>query len=65
LTDWKLINEKRATFACAPDLWRPGNHTSVPGLFLAGDYTAGPYPATLEAAVRSGVQCARYLLEHA
>jgi hypothetical protein len=34
----------------------------VAGLYLAGDYTASPYPATLEAAVRSGVACARMLL---
>jgi monoamine oxidase len=31
----------------------------VPGLILAGDYTASDYPATLEAAVRSGVAAAR------
>ena len=30
---------------------------------LAGDYTASPYPGTLEAAVRSGVRCARLLAE--
>ena len=31
----------------------------APGLFAAGDYVQGPYPATLEAAVRSGVAAAR------
>jgi uncharacterized protein with NAD-binding domain and iron-sulfur cluster len=41
---------------------RPAQRTPVPGLYLAGDYTAGPYPATLEAAVRSGVACARMAL---
>ncbi len=59
------IVEKRATFACTPGLWRPNNRTSVPGLWLAGDYTAGDYPATLESAVRSGVECARQLQEQA
>ena len=28
-------------------------------LFACGDYLAGPYPATLEGAVRSGVAAAR------
>lgn len=52
----QVITEKRATFACTPDLPRPPNATGLPGLVLAGDYTAGDYPATIEAAVRSGVQ---------
>jgi squalene-associated FAD-dependent desaturase len=57
----KVISEKRATFSCAPGLKRPGNVTTAPGLLLAGDYTASDYPATLESAVRSGVQAAREL----
>jgi squalene-associated FAD-dependent desaturase len=63
LLAWKLITEKRATFACVPATARPDNATALPGLYLAGDYTAGPYPATLEGAVRSGVKCAQLLLE--
>lgn len=58
----KVISEKRATFSCTPALARPGNATGCTGLVLAGDYTAGDYPATLEGAVRSGVQAARLLL---
>jgi len=54
----KTLVEKRATFACTPDLARPGHAAGLAGLWLAGDYTAGPYPATLEGAVRSGVECA-------
>lgn len=50
----QLITEKRATFSCTPGLVRPGNITPLPGLVLAGDYTADDYPATLETAVRSG-----------
>jgi squalene-associated FAD-dependent desaturase len=65
LLDSKRIVEKRATFACTPSLWRPKNRTPVQGLWLAGDYTAGDYPATLEGAVRSGVECARQLQERA
>ena len=52
------VVEKRATFACTPGLERPGPQVA-PGLFAAGDYVQGPYPATLEAAVRSGVAAAR------
>ena len=54
----QVIEEKRATFACVPDLERPDQRTPIPGLFLAGDYTRSDYPATLEAAVQSGLRCA-------
>ncbi|MTW12691.1 NAD(P)-binding protein [Pseudoduganella eburnea] len=57
----KVITEKRATYACTPGLQRPANETGLPGLVLAGDYTTGEYPATLEMAVRSGAQAARVL----
>lgn len=49
----QTITEKRATFACTPGLHRPGPELA-PGLLAAGDYIDGPYPATLEGAVRSG-----------
>lgn len=58
----KRVTEKRATFTCSPDIYRPMNAMPREGLFIAGDYTAGPYPSTLEGAVRSGVQCAETLL---
>ncbi len=51
----QTIVEKRATFACTPDLKRPSNQIA-PGLLVCGDYVAGPYPATLEGAVRSAIQ---------
>lgn len=54
----RTITEKRATFACTPGLKRPANDVGLPGLAVAGDYTAGDYPATLESAVRSGVAAA-------
>ena len=59
----KRIVEKQATYSCVPDMARPPVHTPHPRIFLAGDYTAGPYPATLESATRSGVQSAGALLE--
>lgn len=58
----RRITEKRATFSCAPGIFRPAARTPCAGLFLAGDYVDGPYPATLEGAVRSGVQCANILI---
>jgi len=57
----KVIAEKRATFACTPGLQRPAQQTVLPRLLLAGDYTAGDYPATLEGAVQSGLRCAQLL----
>ena len=51
----QVITEKRATFSCRPGIERPAGPTPLPGLHLAGDYIAGSYPGTLEAAVRSGV----------
>jgi squalene-associated FAD-dependent desaturase len=54
----RVIAERRATFSCRPDLARPGNATALPGLVLAGDYTASDHPGTLESAIRSGVAAA-------
>jgi hypothetical protein len=52
------VVEKRATFACTPGLQRPPT-LIAPGLLACGDYVDGPYPATLEGAVRSGMAAAR------
>lgn len=64
----KVIAEKRATFACKAGMQRPLQKTGLPRLFLSGDYCtdghpANMYPATIEGAVRSGVQCAKYIIE--
>jgi len=54
----QVIAEKRATFSCTVNMQRPANTTPHPNILLAGDYTAGDYPATLEGAVMSGIQAA-------
>jgi hydroxysqualene dehydroxylase len=56
----KTVVEKRATFACTPGLQRPAAQIA-PGLLACGDYVDGPYPATLEGAVRSGLEASRHL----
>lgn len=53
----QTVVEKRATFACTPGLRRPPQ-AIAPGLLACGDYVEGPYPATLEGAVRSGLAAA-------
>jgi hypothetical protein len=55
LRELRTFTEKRATFRCTPGLRRPALFVA-PGLYAAGDYVAGPYPATLEGAVRSAQQ---------
>jgi squalene-associated FAD-dependent desaturase len=47
------LAERRATFACVPGL-RRAPMAIAPNLRAAGDHVEGPYPATLEGAVRSG-----------
>ena len=54
------VVEKRATFACTPGLLRPAMRVA-PQLMACGDYVDGPYPATLEGAVRSGLAAANAL----
>ncbi|HBH37639.1 MAG TPA: desaturase [Curvibacter sp.] len=56
----QTVVERRATFACTPGLQRPPQ-AIAPGLLACGDYVAGPYPATLEGAVRSGLAAAQAL----
>ncbi len=51
-----VVKEVRATFSASPGLeaHRPVNATSIPNLFLAGDWTRSGWPSTMEGAVRSG-----------
>jgi len=56
----KIVTEHEAVFSVRPglDFVRPRQTTPVPGLFLAGDWTATGWPATMEGAVRSGYAAA-------
>ena len=58
-----VIKEAAATFSPEPgvDRWRPSQATSIPGLYLAGDWTQTGWPATMEGAVRSGYLAAEAL----
>ncbi len=56
----QTLIDKRATFRCTPGLQRPAP-AIAPGLHAAGDYVDGPYPATLEGAMQSGVAAVRKL----
>lgn len=51
-----LLKEARATFSVTPglDAYRPAQRTGLPGLYLAGDWTATDWPSTMEGAARSG-----------
>jgi len=58
-----VIKEVHATYSPAPgvDRFRPMPATVWPRVFLAGDYTATGWPATMEGAVRSGYLAAEAL----
>jgi squalene-associated FAD-dependent desaturase len=60
----RTVTEQAATFRPVPgvDRWRPGQTSPIPNLFLAGDWTATGWPATMEGAVRSGYLAAEALL---
>ena len=57
----KCIREKRATHSCDVGLTPPNMQTETPGLLLAGDYLHPHYPATIESAVQSGLDCAGWI----
>ena len=59
-----VIKETTATFSPEPgiDQWRPSQKAKIAGMFLAGDWTATGWPATMEGAVRSGYLAAEAVL---
>jgi squalene-associated FAD-dependent desaturase len=58
---WRIVKEKRATFAATPAQLRlrPEARTRWRNLVLAGDWTRTGMPSTIEGAVRSGHTAAR------
>ena len=62
-----VIKEVFATYSVLPgvDRYRPSAKTQWPRLFLAGDWTASGWPATMEGAVRSGYLAAEAITESA
>lgn len=64
LPPWRIIREKRATIAATPENLTklPGPATPLANLRLAGDYLNPHLPATLEAAIASGVESAGWML---
>lgn len=60
----RVVTEHSATFSAVPgvDRWRPAQTSPVENLFVAGDWTATGWPATMEGAVRSGYLAAEALL---
>jgi squalene-associated FAD-dependent desaturase len=60
LPPWRVVREKRATFAATPDQLRrrPAARTRWRNLVLAGDWTDTGWPATIEGAIRSGFTAA-------
>lgn len=64
VTKSAVIKEAKATFSITPgiDAQRPPAETPIPNLFLAGDWVRNGWPATMEAAVRSGYQAAEHVL---
>ena len=60
---YRVVKEKRATFAQTPEAQRLRPDAQAgPGLWLAGDWTATGYPATIEGAILSGRMAADRLL---
>jgi squalene-associated FAD-dependent desaturase len=61
---WRIVKERRATFAATPeqDTKRPAARTRWRNLALAGDWTDTGLPATIEGAIRSGHKAAEIIL---
>lgn len=60
----RVVTEHSATFSAVPgvDRWRPAQESPIANLFVAGDWTATGWPATMEGAVRSGYLAAEAIL---
>jgi squalene-associated FAD-dependent desaturase len=60
----RVVTEHAATFSAVPgvDRWRPQQTAPLDNFYVAGDWTATGWPATMEGAVRSGYLAAEGLL---
>lgn len=65
LPPYRVIKEKRATFAQTPGnlARRPGPRSAFANLLLAGDWTDTGLPATIEGSIRSGFRAAEEVLK--
>jgi squalene-associated FAD-dependent desaturase len=66
MPQWRVVKEKRATFAATPAQLRrrPGAVTAHHNLYLAGDWTDTGLPSTIEGAIRSGFAAAQAIAGH-
>ena len=64
LPPYRVVKEKRATFAQTPAQARrrPGTRSRFANVYLAGDWIDTGLPATIESAVRSGHMAARAII---
>lgn len=64
LPPWRLVREKRATFAATPaqQARRPKNYIGWKNLALAGDWTDTALPSTIEGSIRSGMKAAQVVV---
>jgi squalene-associated FAD-dependent desaturase len=65
MPEYRVVREKRATFAATPAQLarRPKTRTTGRNLVLAGDWTDTGLPATIEGAIRSGEAAALAILD--
>ncbi len=65
LLHWRVVTQPAAVFSVRPGIerFRPTQSTTIENLFLAGDWTATGWPATMEGAVRSGYLAAEAVLK--
>lgn len=61
VTDYRMVIEPQEFYALVPGMekYKPKQKTSIPNLYLAGDYTRQRYMATMEGAVYAGYLAAK------
>ena len=66
LVDSRIVTDPTAVLSVRPGVEgvRPPPRTTIPNLFLAGDWTATGWPSTMEGAVRSGRAAAQVAANH-